>query len=306
MGTPEFAVPSLLTLCRNNYKPIAVVTGADKPRGRGQTLSPTPIKITAIDQNISNIFQPENLKSDEFYHQMKSLNADLFIIVAFRILPQRIFMLPKLGSFNLHSSLLPRYRGAAPIQWAILNGDTESGVTTFFLQPSVDTGNLILQEKVDILPDMTGSQLHDKLSEIGAHLVLKTVKRIESTNLTTTKQDDRLVTQAPKIQKDDTVINWNESGKKIKNKIRAFDSYPGAMTTLNGKGVKLFSAHFFDDKPNNNLTNGTIIKVEKSAVTVKVSDGKLTIGEMQVEGKKRLKISELVNGFSIKENDFFK
>lgn len=306
MGTPEFAVPSLLTLCRNNYKPIAVVTGADKPRGRGQTLSPTPIKITAIDQNISNIFQPEDLKSDQFYHQMKSLEADLFIIVAFRILPQRIFMLPKLGSFNLHSSLLPRYRGAAPIQWAILNGDTESGVTTFFLQPSVDTGNLILQEKVDILPDMTGSQLHDKLSEIGAHLVLKTVKRIESANLTTIKQDDRLVTQASKIKKEDTVINWNESGEKIKNKIRAFDSYPGAMTTLNGKSVKLFSAQFSEEKPNNNLTNGTIIKVEKSAVTVKVSDGKLTIGEMQVEGKKRMKIFDLINGFSIKENDFFK
>lgn len=305
MGTPEFAVPSLLKLIQNGYKPIAVVTGADKPQGRGQQFKPTPVKETALQNGIDRIFEPEDLKSDEFYQQMKNLNADLFVIVAFRILPERIFSLPTRGSFNLHSSLLPKFRGAAPIQWALINGETESGVTTFFLQPSVDTGNMIAQKKIPISPTMTGSELHDQLSLLGADLVLETVIAIEKGNVKVQKQDETLVSKAPKIKKEDTRIDWTDKGEKIKNLIRAFDSYPGAFSTLESKIVKMFKVDFQTSSDYSQNRNGEIILVDKQQIGIKVSDGILRVGELQIEGKKRLPVKDFLNGVSLKPGQIF-
>lgn len=305
MGTPEFAVPSLLKLIENGYKPIAVVTGKDKPQGRGLQLKSTPVKEIALENQIENIFEPEDLKSDEIYNQLKNLDADLFVVVAFKILPERIFSLPKKGSFNLHSSLLPKFRGAAPIQWALLTGEIETGVTTFFLQPSVDTGNMIAQKKIPVSPTLTGSELHDQLSLLGADLVLETVKNIENGTVSTQKQDENLVSKAPKIKKEDPKISWIESGEKIKNHIRAFDSHPGAFAFLENKMVKLFRVDFQETTDYSEKMNGEIVQITKNNIGIKVRDGILNIGELQLEGKKKLTVQQFLNGYPLKTGQIF-
>ncbi len=230
-ATPDFAIPSLKILLENNYEILAVVTATDKPRGRGRSLSVTPIKQFALDHNIK-VFTPEKLNDENFEKDLRELKPDLFIVVAFRILPRKIFTIPKFGSFNLHGSILPKYRGAAPIQWALINGDKETGLTTFFLEDKVDTGNIILTEKVEILEGDNFESLHDKMSLVGADLVLKTVKIIEEGNYELKIQDNSLATPAPKITKEICEIDWKKSANEIHNLVRGLSPIPGAYFKL--------------------------------------------------------------------------
>jgi len=228
MGTPDFAIPSLKILLENKYNIIAVITQPDKARGRGQKVSFTAVKQFAVENSIP-VFQPEKLKNNqEFVEQLKSLKPDLFVVVAFRILPKEVFEIPKYGSFNLHGSYLPKYRGAAPIQWALINGDEETGLTTFKLAEKVDTGNIYLQKKVKINSDDNFESLHDRMSLIGADLVLKTVKLIESGKAELKAQDDSIASPAPKITKETCLIDWNKSAIEIHNLIRGLSPHPAA------------------------------------------------------------------------------
>ncbi|MFH1198513.1 MAG: methionyl-tRNA formyltransferase [bacterium] len=292
-GTPDFAVASLKILLENGYEVVAVVTAPDKERGRGKNISFTPVKESALKNNIP-VLQPEKMKDEKFVEELKLLNADLFIIVAFRILPPEVFTLPKFGAFNLHGSLLPRYRGAAPIQWALINGDSETGVTTFFLKEKVDTGAMILQEKIDILTEDNFGILHDKLMEIGANVVLQTVRLIETGNVITYSQDESLVTPAPKITKELCAIDWNKPANHVHNLIRGLSPHPGAFFIHNEKIFKIYSTSVVE----NNLMLGQIFQTKKELI-IGTKEGSISILEIQPEGRKRMKIEEFLLGYKL-------
>ncbi|MGI8893997.1 MAG: methionyl-tRNA formyltransferase [Bacteroidia bacterium] len=308
MGTPDFAVISLDILINNNFDVVAVITSPDKPAGRGRQLQQSPVKQFAI-QNDLNVLQPTNLKDTVYIEELRNLNADLFIVVAFRMLPEAVWNMPPKGTFNLHASLLPRYRGAAPINWAIINGETETGVTTFFLKQEIDTGEIIFQEKTFIDTKETAGDLHDRLMETGAILVLKTAKAIKVGNISTTPQEKLInseIETAPKIFREDCKINWNNSSKEIYNLIRGLSPYPSAWSILsmNGKefNAKIFFAEHcadFDAQP------GQINSNNKDHIRVKTSDSALCITEIQLEGKKKLKVEEFLRGTEIPEGSFF-
>ena len=293
MGTPDFAIPSLKILLESNHKVIAVVTQPDKERGRGQKVSFTAVKQFAVENKIP-VYQPEKLKGNiEFVEQMKSLEPDLFVVVAFRILPKEIFEIPKHGSFNLHGSYLPKYRGAAPIQWALINGDTETGLTTFKLAEKVDTGNILLQEKVEINYDDNFETLHDRMSELGAKLVLDTVNLIESGNYELKKQDDSLASPAPKITKEICLIDWNKSAVEIHNLVRGLSPYPAAFFNYNNKVIKVYKTQIVYDV---NLKPFGLHQT-KTDLTIGCGKGALRILEIQQEGKRRMSIEEFLRGF---------
>lgn len=293
MGTPDFAIPSLKILLESNHKVISVVTQPDKERGRGQKVSFTAVKQFAVE-NIIPVYQPEKLKGNiEFVEQMKSLEPDLFVVVAFGILPKEIFEIPKHGSFNLHGSYLPKYRGAAPIQWALINGDTETGLTTFKLAEKVDTGNILLQEKVEINYDDNFETLHDRMSELGAKLVLDTVNLIESGNYELKKQDDSLASPAPKITKEICLIDWNKSAVEIHNLVRGLSPYPAAFFNYNNKVIKVYKTQIVYDV---NLKPFGLHQT-KTDLTIGCGKGALRILEIQQEGKKRMSIEEFLRGF---------
>jgi methionyl-tRNA formyltransferase len=292
MGTPEFAVPSLNILLENGYEIPAVVTVPDRKKGRGLVESYSDVKKFALEKGIK-VLQPEKLKDEDFISELRALEPDLIVVVAFRILPREVYTIPKLGSFNLHASLLPKYRGAAPINWAIINGEKETGVTTFFLQDKVDTGNIIIQRKVRIDEDETAGTLHDKLSYIGKEVVLETVKRIESDDVGVMPQDDALASPAPKIFKEDCKINWDAPAEKVYNFIRGLSPYPTAWTTLDGKNVKIYLAGEIEMKAGS--SPGTI-HIDGKKIFVDTADEKLEITELQLEGKKRVFASDFVNG----------
>lgn len=301
MGTPEFAIPSLSLLLENFYDVAAVVTTPDKPQGRGQTLAFSAVKQFAIQKDLK-VLLPESLKDENFISQLKELNADLFVIVAFRILPGEVFTIPRFGAFNLHASLLPKYRGAAPINWAIINGEKETGVTTFFLQEKVDTGNVILQARLPIKENETAGELHDRLSEIGAEIVLHTVRLIEVGKANPKPQDDTLATPAPKIFKEHCVIDWHKDAHHIHNFIRGLSPVPCAYSFLNGKMFKIYKTvpeNVQSDKP-----AGAVIDADKKLV-VAAKDGIVKILELQLEGKRRLNVEEFLRGFKITEGDRF-
>jgi methionyl-tRNA formyltransferase len=299
MGTPDFAVPSLDILIRNHYSIPAVVTAPDKPRGRGQELSPTPIKERAVKASIP-VLQPEQLNDPGFVEQIKEIAPDLVVVVAFRILPREVFTVPRLGAFNLHASLLPRYRGAAPINWAIINGDHETGVTTFFLEDKVDTGNLILQRSIPIGPDDNAGSIHDKLSELGADAVLETVRMIEEGKVEGSSQDSALATKAPKIFKDDCRINWNRPAIQVHNFVRGLSPYPAAFTGHNGKVIKVFHTSVTDVPASG--AAGTVT-VDGEGVTVSASDLKIQILELQQEGRRRMTSAEFLRGYPLRTGD---
>lgn len=293
MGTPDFAIPSLKILLESNHKVIAVVTQPDKERGRGQKVSFTAVKQFAVENKIP-VYQPEKLKGNiEFVEQMKSLEPDLFVIVAFRILPKEIFEIPKHGSFNLHGSYLPKYRGAAPIQWALINGDTETGLTTFKLAEKVDTGNIFLQEKVEINYDDNFETLHDRMSELGAKLVLDTVNLIESGNYELKKQEDSLASPAPKITKEICLIDWNKSAVEIHNLVRGLSPYPAAFFNYNNKVIKVYKTQIVYD------VNLKPFGLHQTKTDLNIGCGKcaLRILEIQQEGKRRMSIEEFLRGF---------
>jgi len=305
MGTPDFAVESLKILVENNYNIVGVITAPDKPAGRGQKLQQSAVKQFA-EQHQLTILQPTNLKAEEFINELRALNANLQIVVAFRMLPEIVWNMPELGTFNLHASLLPQYRGAAPINWAIINNEKETGVTTFFLQHKIDTGDVIEQEKVIIGENETAGELHDKLMVIGSNLVLKTVKAIEQNNVTATPQNNnQVLKEAFKIFKPDCKIDWSLPLEVIHNKIRGLSPYPTAFTELKNKetnailSLKIFKT--IKQIENHHQEIGTILTT-KNTISVAVSGGFIQLLELQLEGKKRMDAQSLLNGFNI--NDY--
>jgi methionyl-tRNA formyltransferase len=294
MGTPNFSIPSLKILLENNHQILAVVTTPDKERGRGQKVTYTAVKQFALENKIPT-YQPEKLKGNsEFVEQMKSLKPDLFVVVAFRILPKEVFEIPKYGSFNLHGSFLPKYRGAAPIQWALINGDTKTGLTTFKLDEKVDTGNIYLQEKVKINPDDNFETLHDRMSLLGADIVFKTVNLIERGRIELHQQDDSLASPAPKITKEICLIDWNKSAIEIHNLVRGLSPYPAAFFNYNNKVIKIYKTEI--------VTNISLKSFEfhqtKTELIIGCGKEALQILEIQQEGKRRMKIEEFLRGFN--------
>jgi len=308
MGTPDFAVASLDILVQHGCNIVAVITAPDKPAGRGLEMQQSAIKKYAVEKGL-NVLQPEKLKSEDFLNQLKSLNADLQIVVAFRMLPEVVWNMPRLGTFNLHASLLPQYRGAAPINWAVINGEKESGVTTFFLQHEIDTGKIIYREKVPIAENETAGELHGALMNIGAKLVLKTVQSIETGNYSETDQNQfvavgEVLKHAPKLFKDDCKIDWTKSLNEIHNRIRGLSPYPTAFTEFispEGKAysIKLFRTSKEYSTPATAITS--VVTDSKSNLKIAVKDGYLCIHELQLAGKKRMTTSELLRGFPMND-----
>ena len=293
MGTPDFSIPSLNTLLNSKHNVLAVVTAPDKQRGRGRKISFTPVKEFALENNIP-VLQPEKLKNNpEFVKQLKKFDAEIYVVVAFKILPPEVFTIPSKGSFNLHASLLPKYRGAAPIQWALINGETETGLTTFKLAEKVDTGNIYLQQKVEIHPDDNFETLHDKLSELGAEIVLQTVDLIESGDYVLQEQDDSLATPAPKITKEIAKIDWNKPAAEIHNLIRGLSPIPGAFFELNEKIIKIYKSEVIEK------TDLSPKQIERTKNELIIGCGKnaLKILVLQQEGKKRMGVEEFLRGF---------
>jgi methionyl-tRNA formyltransferase len=298
MGTPDFSIPSLESIYKSKHELIAIVTTPDKERGRGRKVTYTPVKQFAVENNIP-AYQPEKLKSNtEFIEQMKALQPDLFVVVAFRILPKEVFDIPKFGSFNLHGSFLPKYRGAAPIQWALINGETETGLTTFKLAEKVDTGNIYLQQKVEILPADNFETLHDRMSLLGADLVLKTISLIQTGNFELKQQDDSLASPAPKITKEICKIDWNKSAKEIHNLIRGLSPHPAAFFVYNGKGIKIYKVEIVEQ----NDMKPFQIHQTKTELIIGCGKDAIRVLEIQQEGKKRMGIEEFLRGFSFSKN----
>ncbi|WP_248723251.1 methionyl-tRNA formyltransferase [Seonamhaeicola sp. ML3] len=303
MGTPDFAVETLKILVENKYNIVGVITAPDKPAGRGRKLNESAVKQYAKENNL-NILQPTNLKNGDFLNELKSLRANLQVVVAFRMLPAVVWQIPEYGTFNLHASLLPNYRGAAPINWAIINGETKSGVSTFFIDEKIDTGAMILQEEVDIEPDENAGELHDKLMALGSNLVLKTVKLIEVGSIETKPQVDTTdIKTAYKLNKDNCKINWQDSLDNIYNHIRGLSPYPAAWCTfINGEDaldVKIYKAE--KESAEHDLNLGTIVSTKKS-LKIAVLNGYLSILEIKLPGKKRMDIKSLLNGYSFTDN----
>jgi methionyl-tRNA formyltransferase len=297
LGTPEFAVESLRTLVEAGCEVVAVVTAPDKPAGRGQQLGTSPVKDYALAQGLP-VLQPEKLKNPEFLEQLRGYHADLQVVVAFRMLPEVVWAMPPRGTFNLHASLLPDYRGAAPINWAVMNGETQTGVTTFFLQHEIDTGPLIFQEPEPIYPDDTAGTLYARLMQRGAALVLRTVRAIEAGTAPQVPQPEVAVPKhAPKLFREMGEIDWNRSGAAIRNFVRGLAPYPAAWTTLDGKTLKIFKvidSHLSTSNiqhPTSNIdTDG------KTYLRFRCADGWVEVLELQLEGKKRLGIEEFLRG----------
>lgn len=296
MGTPDFAIPSLEALLNSNHKVSAVVTVPDKPKGRGLKLSESRVKIFALKQGLK-LLQPIKLKEESFISEIRSILPDLIVVVAFRILPKEVYSIPKYGSINLHSSLLPKYRGAAPINWALINGDTETGVTTFFLQDKVDVGNVIEQNKCPIEPDDNAGSLHDKLSLLGAEAVLSTVDLIEESSgkVPVFKQDESSASDAPKIFKENCKIDWKKSAVEIHNLVRGLSPYPGAFTILDGKIFKIFKTALSE---NQSTMPGSLSVIGKN-IYASTGSGALEIKELQIEGKRRTTAGEFLKGNKI-------
>ncbi|MEX0746427.1 MAG: methionyl-tRNA formyltransferase [Rhodothermales bacterium] len=301
MGTPEFAVPSLERLAHAGYRPVAVVTGPDRPRGRGQVVTPTPVKQAALRLGIETVLQPESVKDPAFADEIRRLEPDLIVVVAFRILPAAVFTSARLGAFNLHGSLLPKYRGAAPINHAVMHGEPETGVTTFFLKEQVDTGNIILKKSLPIGPDETAGEVHDRMMEIGADAVLETVRLIDRGEAVPLPQDDALSTPAPKIHREDCRIRWDRPADVVHNQIRGLSPHPGAWTMHDENLLKIYRTRQ-SGPPHTATTPGEIVEVGERLI-VACSEGTLEILELQQEGRKALRAEEFLRGYLLPNGD---
>jgi methionyl-tRNA formyltransferase len=294
MGTPDFAVPSLEILIENKYNVVAVITAPDKPAGRGLKIQTSPIKDVALKYAIP-VLQPTSLKEASFIEELKSYNANLQIVVAFRMLPESVWNMPEIGTFNLHASLLPQYRGAAPINWAIMNGEKETGCTTFFLQHEIDTGDILFTEKETIGEEDNFEELYNRLKMKGGSLVLKTVIKIEEGSYTPVPQQfSATLKNAPKIHKETCKIDWTKSAEEVRNFIRGLSPYPAAWTALNGKVLKVFKTKISSE--NNSKTPGEIESDNKTYIHFHTGKGVLSILELQLEGKKRMTVEEFLRG----------
>ncbi|MEM1135168.1 MAG: methionyl-tRNA formyltransferase [Bacteroidota bacterium] len=297
MGTPEFAVPSLESIIKANYNVVGIVTAPDKPAGRGLKLQFSPIKNTALKHQIP-VLQPEKLKDEQFLNTLKDLGTNLIVVVAFRMLPELIWSFPKYGTFNLHASLLPQYRGAAPINWAIINGEKETGLTTFFLKKKIDTGDLILQEKEEISENDSAGSLYERLMIKGAALVLKTVQQIETNTfkLTPQTESDKL-TPAPKIFRENCQIDFSKTAREVYNFVRGLSPYPAAWTDKLGKTCKVFEVAI--PKNISEETQEAIITDQKSFLYFKTASGYISILSLQPAGKKKMPIADFLRGYKI-------
>ncbi len=304
MGTPEFATHCLKYLVEENYNVIGVITAPDRPSGRGQKVIFSSVKKYALQQNLE-ILQPDNLKDPNFINQLQKWNSDVQVVVAFRMLPKQVWQLASKGTFNLHASLLPKYRGAAPINWAIMNGEKESGVSTFFIDEKIDTGNIIFQQKVKIEEHENAGSLHNKLMHSGAQLISKTIDAINNNTAPNIEQKGES-SQAPKIFKSDCRINWNNDPKKIVQKILGLSPYPASWTTLMGdedKVFKIYNAYY--KKSIHELEIGKA-EISKTEFKVAVKNGFIYLDQVQISGKKRMKIDDFLRGLQNKENCFVK
>ena len=303
MGTPEFAVGILDTIIKNNYDVVGVITAADKPAGRGQKIKYSAVKEYALENNLT-LLQPTNLKDEQFLQELKALNANLQIVVAFRMLPEVVWKMPKLGTFNLHASLLPNYRGAAPINWAIINGDRKTGVTTFFIDDKIDTGAIILSSEIEIAPDENAGQLHDQLMHLGSNAVLETLSLIEKGNVCTTIQKDNPeIKTAYKLNKENCKIDWSKSGIEIFNLIRGLSPYPSAWCYFSDNkeewNIKIHEAKLVSE--NHEFMNGKVI-CSKKEMKIAVENGYIQVLSIQFPGKKKMNIADILNGMSFSED----
>lgn len=300
MGTPEFAVPSLDKLLQAGYTVVGVVTAPDKPAGRGLQLQQSAVKKFAVEKELK-ILQPEKLKASEFLEELRSLHADLQVVVAFRMLPEVVWSMPPMGTINLHASLLPQYRGAAPINWAIINGEKETGATTFKLQHEIDTGNILLQKKIMIGEDETAGELHDRMKEIGGDLLVKTVDGLVAGTLKDTPQlwSDRdgqtVLKHAPKLSTETSKIAWNKTADEVYNLIRGLSPYPAAFTLLNGKTVKIYKAKKEITQPL--IPAGEYETDKKTFLKFACTNGYISITELQLEGKKKMNVEDFLRGY---------
>ncbi|MFN8343860.1 MAG: methionyl-tRNA formyltransferase [Spirosomataceae bacterium] len=301
MGTPEFAVSSLQKLVENGCDVVAVVTAPDKPAGRGLQLTPSPVKQYAMTQGIP-VLQPEKLKNPDFLTELRSYQADLQVVVAFRMLPEAVWNMPPKGTFNLHASLLPQYRGAAPIHWAIINGETQTGVTTFFLEHEIDTGKIIFQETEPIHDHDDVGTLYERLMHKGAELTVRTVKAVEAGDYPQTPQPNpEVLKSAPKIFKETCEINWQQPSETVRNFVRGLSPYPTAWTTLNGKLCKIFKVETVKN-PSENTSEPALRTDNKSYLHFKTTDGWVAVEQLQSEGKKRMGIEEFLRGTKLTLN----
>ncbi|SFR48212.1 methionyl-tRNA formyltransferase [Robiginitalea myxolifaciens] len=306
MGTPEFAVASLAALLEAGYDVVAVVTAPDRPAGRGRKLRQSAVKQYALSKELP-VLQPTNLKDPEFLDSLVAFGVNLQVVVAFRMLPVAIWSFPEFGTFNLHASLLPDYRGAAPINWAIINGETTTGATTFFINENIDTGNILLQESLEIGPEENAGELHDRLMELGQELLVRTVGLIEQGEVKAKKQNEADPDKkAPKLNRDNSKINWNQPAETLHNLIRGLSPYPGAWTQMwnnntDGMQCKVFKATLTDRK--SGTDPGQLI-LDHGRLFAATSDFDLELLEIQLEGKRRMQVSDLLNGFELKENAY--
>lgn len=299
IGTPDFAVASLKAICEAGYHVVGVITAPDKPAGRGMQLQESAVKRYAREKGLY-IMQPPRLKNPEFLQELQNLKADLQVVIAFRMMPEVLWSMPRLGTFNLHASLLPQYRGAAPINWAIINGEKETGITTFFLKHEIDTGRIILQEKVSITEDMTAGELHDLLMEKGAAMVLRTLEKIESGDDGAYEQDlSASVKHAPKIFTEHCHIHWNQSAEQVHNLIRGMSPYPAAFSRLDGKILKIYKSS--KELAAHKLQPGTLLSTDRKTLKVAVAGGYIHVLQLQLEGKKKMGAEEFLRGYRLEE-----
>lgn len=302
MGTPDFAVGILDTILKSNYEIAAVVTAPDKPAGRGQKLNQSAVKVYAEENNLK-VLQPTNLKSEDFLTELAALNANLQIVVAFRMLPKAVWQMPKLGTFNLHASLLPDYRGAAPINWAIINGEEKTGVSTFFIDEKIDTGAVILKSETNISAEETAGELHDRLMLLGAETVVETLKLIENNQVKTTIQPAEETKTAYKLNRENCKIDFNKSSKEVYNLIRGLNPYPSAYTLLtdndNEYNIKIHDVTYTIEQ--HNFKPGKFIAAKKT-IRIATNDGFIEILSLQFPGKKKMKTAELLNGMQFSDN----
>ena len=296
MGNPQFAVPSLRKLVESDHDILSVVTNPPKPAGRGKQLIKSPVAECAKELNLP-IIETDELKSEKILHTLRDLNGDVFAVVAYRILPKKVINIPLKGAINLHGSLLPKYRGAAPIQWALINGESETGLTTFIIQPKVDKGNILLQKTIKIDQDDNYGSLAEKMSHTGAELLVNTVDRFESENVEPYNQLDSNATLAPKITPALTNISWEKSAKEIHNLIRGLAPFPGARTVLDSKTLKIFKTKYIEENSTNN--SGEISNIGKDSFNVQTGKGQLIVLEVQVEGKRRMSAGDFLRGVQL-------
>ena len=306
MGTPEFALPALDRIHHSHHSVVGVVSQPDRPRGRGRKLSPTPVKQYALDHGLEPVFQPHTLKDPQFVEELRALEADTFVVVAFRILPEIIFTMPPKGTVNLHPSLLPQYRGAAPLNWAIINGESKTGITTIFIKKEIDAGNIILQREAPVFPEDTAGTLHDRLSQDGAGLLLESLALIEQGTPPTMAQDESKVSPAPKLTREMCHLNFDQPARDVKNWIHGLSPIPGAFTHYQDQLIKLFAAAVIPNAAYQKASPGTILKAEKAEFHIACNPGVIAVMRLQLQGRKAMQTREFLSGYELQTGEILR